>query len=76
MAERLADDYAEIAQRMRELAAERGDMQTATEPAPEGQYCPVCSGAGYVPTTRTTSGWTLCEQCDNVHRMPRPKARR
>ena len=41
MAERLADDYAEIAQRMRELAAERGDMQTATERPLLVQHCPV-----------------------------------
>jgi hypothetical protein len=76
MAERLADDYAEIAQRMRELAAERGDMQTATEDALCKPVCTTCYNDGWVATDRTTSGWTRCPACDTGYNKPRPPARR
>lgn len=72
MPDRIADDFVGIAQRLRELEAERGTLQ----PMPETTTvkCAECRDLGWVSTTVTPSGWRRCTYCEAGYEKLRPGA--
>ena len=70
---RIADDYSFIAQRLRDIEAEK-----MPQPEPTPQYafvCERCMDVGYIPSPQTSNGWVRClERCAASYDKPRPPA--
>lgn len=70
---RIADDYSFIAQRLREVEAEKGVRQPI--PEPKAAECYECLDGGWVPTDQSTSGWKRCHSCNKSYDISRPPIR-
>jgi hypothetical protein len=75
---RIADNFVDIAQRLRELQAERDPLQAMPMPVrPEPHTiirCGDCRDTGWLPSNAPSSGWKRCHYC-GVDKL-RPSARR
>lgn len=70
---RIADDYSFIAQRLREVEAEK---MPQPEPVPVVYRCRDCIDMGWLLSNATSSGWKRCTYCDQGYDKPRPTPRR
>ena len=65
---RIADDYASIAARLRELGARSGQVAARVE-------CGVCDGKGWL-WSGTVLDWRRCPRCGLSQDHPKPPPRR